>query len=245
MDAKKDQRLMVDNQVIESIVGHARPSKNETVLEVGAGNGHLTVELAELAGRVFAVEKDRELCAVLRERVKRFGNVEVLEGDALKMELPACDKVVSNVPYSISRKITVMLLEHGFQEAFLLYQREFALKLTAPPGEGNYRFITALVQSTCDILLLMDVPASAFRPQPRVASKLVMLSQRNRPDKEYVSFLRELFNHKNKNLCNILGDMSDDLTAGWASRKPVDMKPDELVELYAFVSGKTVNGKKA
>ncbi|MDD5111451.1 MAG: 16S rRNA (adenine(1518)-N(6)/adenine(1519)-N(6))-dimethyltransferase RsmA [Candidatus Altiarchaeota archaeon] len=243
MDAKKDQRLMVDNLVIEDIVRHANLSGSETVLEVGAGNGHLTVELAEHAGNVIAVEKDRELCKTLRERVKRCGNVTVLEGDALKLKLPACDKIVSNLPYSVSRRITVRLLEHGFREAFLLYQREFAQKLAAKPGGENYRFVTALVQSTCAVTLLMDVPASAFRPQPRVSSTLVMLAQRIRPCNEYVAFLQELFNHKNKNVSNILGKLQGGISASWLSKKPVDMKPEELAGLFALVSGKSIDGK--
>ncbi|MFH0957605.1 MAG: 16S rRNA (adenine(1518)-N(6)/adenine(1519)-N(6))-dimethyltransferase RsmA [Pseudomonadota bacterium] len=230
MASKKDQRLMVDNMVLGKIIEYASPSMSDIILEVGAGNGHLTMELAEKAGKVFAVERDRELCATLRERVKGCKNVQVIEGDALKVKLPECNKIVSNLPYSISKKITIRFLEHGFKEAFLLYQQEFAEKLTANPGVNNYRFITALTQSTCEIQLLMKIPPTAFQPQPKVSSMLVKLTQKTIPEKGYVNFLQELFNHKNKNLKNILGEKTP---TSLSDKKPVDMRPEELRLLYS------------
>ncbi|MBM3309434.1 MAG: ribosomal RNA small subunit methyltransferase A [Candidatus Altiarchaeales archaeon] len=228
MASKKDQRLLVDNLILEKIVLHACLKKEDTVLEVGAGNGHLTVELAELAGRVYAVEKSHGLCETLKQRVRHYGNVDVIEGDALKAKLPACNKVVSNLPYSISKKITVRLLEHGFKEAFLLYQKEFAEKLLAKPGQENYRFITVLVQSTCEIKPLMDIPPEAFQPQPKVNSTLVKLTLKARPDRKYIDFLQKLFNHKNKNLRNIV----EDCPKQYAEKKPAEMTPEELNVLY-------------
>ena len=228
MAPKKDQRLLVDNFILEKIVTHASLKKEDTVLEVGAGNGHLTIELAGQAGKVYAVEKNHELCETLRQRVSSFKNVEVIEGDALKVKLPACNKIVSNLPYSISKKITVRLLEHGFKEAYLLYQREFAEKLIAKPASENYRFITVLAQSTCEIKLLMEIPPEAFQPQPHVSSTLVKLIQKTKPDKKYVKFLQELFNHKNKNLKNILKDVDKK----YAVKKPVEMTPDDFRDFY-------------
>lgn len=231
MDHKKDQRLLVDNLILEKIIACATPSREDSILEIGAGNGHLTVELAEKAGSVTAVEKNHELCAALRERLKGYKNVKVIEGDALKVKLPKCSKVVSNLPYSISKKITVKLLEYGFSEAFLLYQQEFAEKLAAKPEEDNYRFITALVQSTCRVELLMKIPATAFQPQPKVSSVLVKLTQKIIPDRKYLKFLQELFNHKNKNLKNILKEKTPE---GWGGKKPAEIRPEELIVLWTL-----------
>lgn len=215
--------------MLEKIVEYASLSKDDVVLEVGAGSGHLTVELAERAGRVFAVERDRDLCAVLRRRVRGYGNVEVVEGDALTVSLPEFNKAVSNLPYSISRGVTVRLISHGFREAILLYQLEFAAKLTARPGSNSYRFISALAQSTCSVEVLMDVPKSAFKPQPRVSSSLVKLIQRFRPEDDYMRFLQGLFNHKNKFLRNVLCERTPE---GWESRKPVEIPPGEFPPLW-------------
>jgi len=232
MASKKDQRLMVDNLVLHEIVEHANIVKDDVVLEVGAGNGHLTVELASRAKSVVAVEQDADLCSVLRRRVAGFNNVQVIEGDALKVPLPACTKVISNLPYSISRKITVRLLEHGFREAFLLYQKEFAEKLAAKPESKNYRFITVLVQSTCDVNLLLKVPPTAFSPQPKVSSMLVKLTQKIRPDREYIDFLQNLFNHKNKKIRNIM----ENPPAKYADATPSGMLPEEFIALYKLLN---------
>ena len=172
------------------------------------------------------MSSDLKLASLLKERIRQFSNVQVIEGDALKLELPACNKIVSNLPYSISKKITVKLIEHGFNEAFLLYQKEFAEKLLAKPGEENYRFITALVQSTCTVEKLMEIPPTAFKPEPKVSSALVKLKQKTKPEKGYVTLLQELFNHKNKNLKNILKDVDKK----HSEKKPAEMTPEELRE---------------
>jgi 16S rRNA (adenine1518-N6/adenine1519-N6)-dimethyltransferase len=230
MRKKKDHYFMVDNQVLEKIVDYAQLTKDDTVLEIGAGSGNLTVELAEKAKKVIAIEKDEEFCEMLRDRVEDFDNVEVIEGDALKVDFPAFDKCVSNLPYGISKKITVKLLLNGFREAVLVYQREFARKLNTKPGDDDYRFISSLVQSTCEIELLDNINPNAFQPMPNVWSTIVKLKLKEKPSQEYVDFLRDLFNHKRKKLNNIL--KGKELPPEYADETPLNLTPAQLSDLY-------------
>ena len=106
------------------------------MLEIGPGTGNLTEALAARAGRVYAVEIDPDLAAQLSGR---FSNVQVINGDALKVELPHYNKIVSNLPYQISSKITYRLLSRPFETAVLMYQWEFARRMTRSPRQRGVR----------------------------------------------------------------------------------------------------------
>jgi 16S rRNA (adenine1518-N6/adenine1519-N6)-dimethyltransferase len=133
---------VVDSTPLERMVGHAELSRDDMVLEIGAGIGNLTLLLAARAGRVIAVERDRKLVKVLGERLKGHSNVELLRGDALRIELPKFNKVVANLPHGIFSDITFRLLEQEFELTVLMYQREFAERLVAKPGFDDYSRLT-------------------------------------------------------------------------------------------------------
>jgi len=217
---------MVDEKLLDWLVGKAELKAEDRVLEVGAGTGNLTEEIAKKA-RVWAVEKDRDLCARLRRRFKGNPNVTVVEADALRVELPGRDKVVSNIPYSISRELTERLILGGLGVAVLVTQREFAEKLLGKPGGDNYRMLSVLAQTTCDIEPLGRIPGEAFDPKPKVESAAVKLVQKWVPPKEYIPFLNRLFSGKNKKIRNIM-----DVPEGYRQMRPGEMTPQELRELF-------------
>jgi len=229
-----DEHFMVDETVLEKICGYADLKKTDYVFEVGAGTGNLTRLLSRGAGRVFAVEKNKEIFEEFQRNIGGCGNVMLLCADATKIDFPDCNKVASNLPYSISRRITRMFIEHGFESAVLVYQKEFSEKLVAKAGGDHYRMITALVQSTCEIELLDDVSPEAFAPQPNVWSRIIRLRMKWKPPFEYVQLLNELFNHKNKKIRNILKDAP----SGYEDRKPCEMTPEELKLFYTAVAGR-------
>lgn len=198
---RKGQNFLVDSGVLSRIADYAELNPADNILEIGAGTGNLTAVLSRRVGRVYAVEVDGGLAAGLRGR---FDNVEVINGDALKVELPDCNKVVSNLPYQISSKITYRLLSRPFELAVLMYQREFAKKLIAVPGTADYGRLSMVTGHYVSAEVLEYVSKTAFRPNPQVGSAIVRL--RPRPDRLDVnpeSFMRlatGLFSHRRKKL---------------------------------------------
>ena len=202
---KKDQHFLIDNRVIGRIIEYADLMDSDTVLEIGAGYGNLTKELAARAGRVVAIEVDAELA----QSIPRLENTEIIVGDALKMEFPKFNKVVSNLPYSISSPVTFKLLEHDFDFAILMYQYEFAKRMVALPGTKDYGRLTIAVQYYSDVELLEIVPPSAFDTPPDVKSAIIRMTPRPPPydvkDRDFfMKFITAAFSQRRKKLRNAL-----------------------------------------
>ena len=209
LSKRAGQHQVIDPIVLEQMVDYAELSRDDLVLEVGAGIGNLTLLLARRAGMVISVERDRRLIKVLGERLRGHSNVELLCGDALRIELPRFNKVVANLPYGISSDITFRLLEHKFELAVLMYQREFAERLVARSGSDDYGRLTVNAYYRASVELLEEVPPEAFFPQPKVTSAIVRLRPREPPfkaKKEQVFFnvVRALFQHRRQRVRNAL-----------------------------------------
>ncbi|MBD0327418.1 MAG: ribosomal RNA small subunit methyltransferase A [Pyrinomonadaceae bacterium] len=188
--AKKSlgQNFLVDEGVIERIVRAVGVRAGETIVEIGPGRGALTARLVEKAGRLVAVEFDRELVPFLRERFGERENFELVEGDALAEDLcalltPAARaRVVANLPYYISTAILQRLIEQRrcLSEMVLMLQSEVVERIIAPPGGSERGFLSVLVEAYCEAEKLFDVGPSSFRPVPKVTSTVVRLSVRPR-----------------------------------------------------------------
>ena len=223
----------MNNELIKRICDYADVKSKDTVLEIGAGTGNLTAELIKRAKFVYAVEKDKKILETLYDRFQRCENIKIIHGDALKIEFPKFNKIVSNLPYSISKKITIKFLKYKFDRAILLYQKEFVDKLIAKSGTDNYRFISALVQSVADVEFLENVPPAAFQPRPRVWSALIKIVPKRIPDNRYIEFLKTLFNYKNKKIINILKDKN--IPKKYADSRSINLNPEELLGLYSRI----------
>jgi len=235
------QNFLIDDRVAARQLEHAGVRATDTVLEVGPGLGILTEHLAGAARHVVAVEADRRLAAALEGR---WPNVEVIRGDAVRVPWPPFDRMVANLPFSISSPITFRLLEHPFRRASLMFQREFAERLTATAGTKDYSRLTvsAYCRSTCR--LAEDVPPSAFWPPPRVHSAVVVLEPRPRPfavrdEAFFEAMVRALFTHRRKMIGTTLQRAGKALglrpgSAGedpFAKRRVGELKPEQLGEL--------------
>ncbi|HLL74312.1 MAG TPA: 16S rRNA (adenine(1518)-N(6)/adenine(1519)-N(6))-dimethyltransferase RsmA [Pyrinomonadaceae bacterium] len=186
--AKKSlgQNFLVDVRVVSRIIGEFAPGADETVVEIGPGRGALTGRLLEEAGRVVAVEFDRDLIPVLAERFGGRENFRLVHGDALAADfceliLPArAARVVANLPYNISTAILQRLIEQRrcLTEFVLMLQREVVERMTAPAGSSERGYLSVLVEATCEAEPLFDVSPSAFRPVPKVRSTVVRLRPR-------------------------------------------------------------------
>lgn len=209
------QSFLEDMNIIRRIVALADPAGDETVVEIGAGLGSMTEELAKRAGRVIALEVDQRLVGVLRERFAEQDRVEVLQMDVLKYDFSsACPggriKVVGNIPYHISSPILFRLLD--FRRSILLmilmFQKELADRITAPPGTKDYGIPSVLVaqytRATCEL----TVPPTCFYPAPDVVSSVLRITVRQEPhlsdEALFAKIVRAAFAQRRKTLWNNL-----------------------------------------
>ncbi len=176
---KRGQSFLKNQFVASEIARIASVGPEDRVLEIGGGLGILTEWLAAAAGLVHVIEIEPGLVNALRDRFASRENVVIVEGDALTADLPAVTKVVSNLPYSISSEITFRLLrELDFEQAVLMYQKEFADRLVATPGSQAYSRLSVNFQYLGNAEELMDVSASMFYPEPAVDSQVVRIKHR-------------------------------------------------------------------
>ena len=202
------QNFMVDSELLELIIFHAKLKKSDVVLEIGPGVGFLTQELVKKC-RVVAVEADPRMAEILKERVQSK-NLCLVEGDFLKAELPKFSKVVSLPPYSISSEIIYRLLSYGFDSACLVFQKEFAEKLAAFPGLFDYGPITVMTNYYCDTKILIEsITPNSFFPKPKSFSSLIELKCRKRfgivaDERLFAKFIGSIFRYRNKNLRNAM-----------------------------------------
>ncbi|HEX7980423.1 MAG TPA: 16S rRNA (adenine(1518)-N(6)/adenine(1519)-N(6))-dimethyltransferase RsmA [Gemmatimonadaceae bacterium] len=175
------QHFLTDRRILTRIADALHLQGDETVLEIGPGRGALTDLLAERAGRLVAIEYDRALAAMLRERYARRSNVLIAETDVLEVslgELAAGPYVlVGNVPYYITTPILFhALVPPRADRAVYLVQREVAQRLSARPGSKEYGALTVNVAAVARAETLFGVPAGAFSPPPKVESAVVRIT---------------------------------------------------------------------
>ena len=180
------QHFLKNPAVVTAIVAKAALKPSDVVLEIGPGTGNMTLPLLQQSKHVVAIEYDTRM---VREVLKRVENTEhqhklqVIQGDAMKTRFPFFDVCVANVPYQISSVLVFKLLSHRpmFRCAVMMFQEEFALRLTARPGEALYCRLSVNTQLLARVDQLMKVGRNNFRPPPKVESRVVRIELRNPP----------------------------------------------------------------
>ena len=202
------QHILRNPQVVDSIVNKAAIKSSDVVLEVGPGTGNLTAKLLEKAKKVIAFEIDPRMVAELRKRFMGtlyYSKLEIIIGDCIKSELPDFDVCVANMPYQISSPFVFKLLLHRkFRCAVLMFQKEFAERLYAKPGDKLYCRLSANTQLMAKVNHVLKVGKGNFKPPPKVDSSVVRIELHNPiPDinfTEWDGLTRIVFNRKNKTL---------------------------------------------
>jgi 16S rRNA (adenine1518-N6/adenine1519-N6)-dimethyltransferase len=243
-DKRWGQNFLMDLGVLQRQVRAARLTGGDTVLEVGAGLGILTWELATRSRRVITYEADPRLGEYLEEGLP--DNVDLRIEDALEAEWPPFDKMVANIPYGISSPLLFKLLDSDFAMAVLLLQKEFADRLVARPRTKAYGRLTVAAARLAQVELLEVVPPTAFHPQPKVDSALVLITpSKSFPVTDVALFdelLRSVFSQRRKMLRNSLESAHKRLAGGvgedaWkafvgdlphAEARPEELDPHEL-----------------
>uniref|UniRef100_A0A0D6QU24 rRNA adenine N(6)-methyltransferase n=1 Tax=Araucaria cunninghamii TaxID=56994 RepID=A0A0D6QU24_ARACU len=205
----KGQHILKNPMLVQTIVQKAGIKSTDIVLEIGPGTGNLTMKLLEVAKKVIAVELDPRMVLELQRRVQGTSNatrLQVIQGDVLKSELPYFDVCVANIPYQISSPLTFKLLSHRpiFRCAIIMFQKEFAMRLVAKPGDSLYCRLSVNTQLLARVSHLLKVGKNNFRPPPKVDSSVVRIEPRNPLPpisfKEWDGMVRLCFNRKNKTL---------------------------------------------
>lgn len=222
--AKKSfgQNFLVDKNYIDKIIGALNPQAGDDIIEIGAGRGALTEKLAESGANIFAVELDRDLIPLLKEKFQASENISLIEQDALKINFdeliqkPKTDerrpktRLVANLPYYISTAILQKLIEQRdcFSEMILMFQREVVERITAKVGNRERGFLTVLVEAYLEAEKLFDVAPSAFRPAPKIWSAVVRLTPKDSVEIDNEKLFREIvsagFAQRRKTILNNL-----------------------------------------
>jgi len=187
-DKRFGQHFLLDLNITRKIARLAGPLEGVSVIEVGPGPGGLTRALLEVGARVVAIEKDRRFAPILSELAAAAeGRLTVVEGDALKVDQAALvgpdAQVVSNLPYNVGTPLLLGWLTGPFRPRgmTLMFQKEVAQRIVAPPGGEDYGRLAVIAQTLAQAAIVMDLPARAFTPPPKVASAVVKLTARPDP----------------------------------------------------------------
>jgi 16S rRNA (adenine1518-N6/adenine1519-N6)-dimethyltransferase len=212
------QNFLVHKGTLETIARLCQISPEDPVIELGAGLGALTRELAKAASRVIGIEIDRRLISWLSENGRMPANVEIRACDMLEVsfadlaeELGGPVKVVGNLPYNISSQIVFRLLKERqhIDWAVLMFQKEVALRLLSRSGSKDYGILSVVTGYCADVKRLMDIPPGLFRPRPKVVSTLVRLDFRPPLSAAgdfdfFVATVKKAFQQRRKKLANAL-----------------------------------------
>src|SRR5580698_7911842 len=233
---KLGQHFLANDAAALRIVEALGDVSQATVLEIGPGNGAITDLLARKARRLIAVELDRVLSAQLRMKFSMQSNVEIIEGDFLKIELdtvfgakpgslrtglnftPEPARVIGNLPYYITSDILLRLLENHryFSTIVIMVQKEVADRLAASAGSRDYGLLSATAQLYGRVEQLFTLPPSAFDPPPKVHSSAIRITIKPKlealrvPEAEFIAFLKLCFGQKRKTLWNNLKTQYDE-----------------------------------
>lgn len=207
------QNYLIDRNKRDQIINFGNISKEDTILEIGTGIGTLTIEIAKRAKKVIAIEQDPKIANILSSRLEKekIDNVELINDDALNVDFPKFNKIISNLPYQISSPITFKFLNYDFDLAILMYQKEFARRMNGNVGSKDYSRLSAMLYFKCDVENLTDVSAESFIPKPKIDSTVVKLTPKENkiPESEfkvYSNYTKALFQHRNKKIRNALID---------------------------------------
>ncbi|MCK4844092.1 MAG: ribosomal RNA small subunit methyltransferase A [Candidatus Heimdallarchaeota archaeon] len=252
----KGQNFLINADVVNFQIDQANINQSDTVMEIGGGNGTLTLCLAKLAKKVYVIESDKRLINYLEELMSSFSNVEILFGDAVKIPFPNFNKCVSNLPYQISSPITFKLLENQFDNAILMYQREFAQRLIAKPGTKNYSRISVMLRLLASCKYLRTVKRGSLYPQPKIDSALVRIEPTKEKKvediKDFEIFNTVLFTLKKKLVLSVLNGflkrkakettlhpptILDSLPH--AERRIFTLTLEEIIEIYSHLKKQT------
>ncbi len=207
------QHFLTNKAIAQRQIRYAQLNTSDTVLEIGPGRGILTHLLAAHAKQVVAVEIDPKLCTTLRPHLP--SNVTLLNNDILQIDLntlPFFNKIVANLPFQISSPLTFTLINHHFERAVLMYQKDFAERMIASPKTSSYSRLSVAIYYYTHCTLNEIVPRSQFNPPPKVDAAIVTMIPRSTPpfhvldENQYFQLVKDLFTYRRKKIKTVLSN---------------------------------------
>lgn len=214
------QNFLVDERVLNKIITSANITKNDVVIEVGPGIGTLTRELAKNAGKVIAVEIDKNLIPILDDTLSEFDNVEIINNDILKVDIEKIAaensnksiKIAANLPYYITTPIIMQILENRLpvESITVMVQKEVAYRMKAEPATKDYGALSLAIRYYCEPYLAANVPRNCFMPRPNVDSAVIKLTVFDKPpvdvsdSKLLFDIIKAAFSQRRKTLLNCI-----------------------------------------
>lgn len=251
------QNFMIDANIVRAIADAGEIAPTDVVIEVGPGTGTLTEELLARAGRVIAVEIDRDLSQMLLRRHAENPKFELIEGDALDgkhalnatlldvirvakgMAEPQKVKLVANLPYNIASPLIIELLLEGVDRLVFTVQKEVADRLRGQAGTNDFGPLTVMAQMLAKVEVLRVLPNSVFWPPPKIESALVRMDCANQLGEDgrgFSKFVSSLFSFRRKTLSKALSMMDVEINAaaiaGKEKLRAEDFTPRAIWELY-------------
>ena len=259
------QNFMIDQNLVRLIAGAGSVQDGDVVIEVGPGTGTLTEELLSRGAKVLAVEIDRDLAGLLRDRFAQNESFKLIEGDALagKHELNADlllavttatrpVKLVANLPYNIASPLVIELMLAGAGLLVFTVQKEVALRLKAGAGSDDYGPLTVMAQLLSRVELMRTLPPQAFWPAPRIDSALVRMTLDDRLGsraRAFSVFVHQVFGYRRKTLRKALSLTLEtmhhpaeaqtllDITSLDGQLRPEVLTPEQLLRLFDATTG--------
>ena len=247
------QNFLIDEHVLEKIIDSSGITKDDFILEIGPGIGTMTQYLAEAAREVAAVEIDSSLIPILKDTLKEWDNVTVINNDILKTDIKKIAneknggkpvKVVANLPYYITTPIIMGLFENHvpLQSITVMVQKEVADRMQTGPGNKDYGALSLAVQYYADPYIVANVPPNCFMPRPKVGSAVIRLTRHAEPpvevedEKLMFDIIRASFNQRRKTLANGLKNAGK-----WDLPKEVIAEAIETLGKGASVRGEALS----
>lgn len=212
------QNFLIDQNVIHQIVRAINPKTEQFLVEIGPGQGALTLPVLQQTRQLTVIELDKDLIQPLQKKLASVGELQIFSGDALAFDF--CDlfknnkklRVFGNLPYNISTPLIFHLLNQAvcIEDMTFMLQLEVVKRICAQPGTKDYGRLSVMVQYHCQVEQLFDVPSEAFFPKPKVISAIVVLRPyENRPSitnnyQRFSDIVRIAFNQRRKTLANTL-----------------------------------------
>lgn len=235
------QHFLHDKQIIQRLVDAIHPCPDQHIVEIGPGQGALTVPILKAVEKIDVIEIDWDLIPALKMRCLGKGALIVHQADALEFDLRELIndneslRVIGNLPYNISTPLIFHLLEYAkhITDMHFMLQKEVVDRMAAPPGSGTYGRLSIMVQYHCKVTSLFHVPPGAFYPPPQVDSSVVRLAPYSTPPfvannyEHFANLVKLAFSHRRKTLRNCLKTIMND---DYWSKVEIDsqLRPEQL-----------------
>ena len=237
------QHFMTDRTFIDRIISSAKIKRDETVLEIGAGTGLLTEQIAKTGCSLIAYEIDKKFEKDHKTLQKRYPNITFIYKDALSSNFPFFDKIIANIPYNISEPLMFRLSKENFREGILTVNKSFADRMLDRLKVGSLLSIVMLAYFKTEHI--EDVPKTAFTPPPRIASSIIRIVPIRKEDLENDAeryIIRLLYDQKTRKTKNALMEAIIDLKSAKDKKRFTKKESRETIR-KADINKKILNKK--